>query len=275
MAKRPETPAAAVAMAPSWHDFDLPSFSRQHFQIYPWQLPAPTDFTALSPDRRREKSKLDRDFKADDPHDGADDWHEFGDVQDFGDTRAYCYDVASNFANRAKRSFAFGNSWVKFAKHDAWLNDSSTMKLNQTDEVDGDLLIAPLPDDKLKLAIFEQIAQRLCTEVWLEQYPGPVEYEELFRRDSKQNNVAREMSALSQLAAPAQPQGQARNSRPVFGGDSNAGEVMGGRSRGVVGETRIGNVGLNGRIHGMTALEEIAGAPMDMETSDEDTQDKN
>ncbi|KAF2479601.1 hypothetical protein BDY17DRAFT_327554 [Neohortaea acidophila] len=162
---------------PKMDSMTIPLFNPDTLRIYPWQPPYPTRFTALSDDRKNEKYKMDDAGKWEDINDGADEWSEFcGDRSCYpandhrgGSAMEYC--IASTFVHRAKRAYWSGKSWEEFEFDERTIDSEEQART----EADGDkraVCLATALDNRLRIAVFEGLKGRLCSEIWLKEHPG-------------------------------------------------------------------------------------------------------
>ncbi|KAK5109622.1 hypothetical protein LTR62_006859 [Meristemomyces frigidus] len=135
---------------------DLPSFDDDSFSIYFWQFPPPRDYTNLRPYHQSWKIKQDQEDAEDEIMNDSLEWADQSLFPlDYGSSRNMYHALARGYVNRAKRAFRSGMSWEQFVRDETSLTDEEA--------ADG---------CELRLAILERIAERLCNEIWSQQYPG-------------------------------------------------------------------------------------------------------
>lgn len=179
----------------------IPSFDSQTFAIYFWPCPKPRDFTRLTPAQRKWKDATDRN----DPllfsdSELADDWSNFaGDAYDYpqpgireklskGNAREYA--IASTFVARAKRAFLAGKSWEQFETEEEDIDSQVAALEKEPDRNKWQTTLDEALSNSLRLAVFDQLKQRLCNEIWLQPYRlrGPASIEA--RVKAEQNREA-------------------------------------------------------------------------------------
>jgi hypothetical protein len=139
---------------------DYPVFSRGTFLIYSWEWPFPVDFLRLNEAQKAWKRRTDQAQQAADFDDGSDDWYEFSGDEDKST-------VARTFVNRAKRAFWAGKSWEEFVQAERAAYNDATASAK----------CAIFLSNEFRMQVFDHLKERLCNEIWLEEYrdtPGVV-----------------------------------------------------------------------------------------------------
>lgn len=155
--------------------YDLPSLGASTFQIYAWPCPRPTDFPNLSTSRLDWKTRTDAAKKLADFDDGADDWEDFaGNAAYYDSPAAMASAVARTFVNRAKRALWANKTWTGFVRAQMAI-DSEKLAKQERDPARRKILMEEALENKLCMAIFWRVAERLCNEIWLEEFPGRVQ----------------------------------------------------------------------------------------------------
>ncbi|KAF7189048.1 hypothetical protein HII31_09470 [Pseudocercospora fuligena] len=146
-------------------------FSAATLVIYTWPPPhPPRSFLNLSESNRRWKNRKDEAEQMTDFDDGADDWEGYdGDADLYGGPEGLVSAIASTFVKRAKRAFWKGHSWADFEAAELSFDLKEAVEATD-DELERRFReFEPLSND-LRLGVFDQIKERLCNEIWLEQY---------------------------------------------------------------------------------------------------------
>lgn len=155
--------------------FTLPAFSPDTFFTYHWPSPPPLKFPAISDTHRTWKNKRDQFEAETDQDNGADDWLDFaGDPVGYESIERFLFCIAGTFLARAKRAFRAGRSWPHFEKTEREIEPNAEVKLIENPAKKA-LWMGETLDNELRLAIFDVIAHRLCTEIWLQDYPTPAQ----------------------------------------------------------------------------------------------------
>lgn len=150
----------------------IPDLSADNYQIYRFAPPRITNFPDISASRRAEKARLDKAEAAEYVDDGQDDWDEFaGSPEDYktaGEGRmARC--IASVFMQRAKRAYRAGRTWRSFEDEELAIDTQAAARA-ESDARKRKVLLAEALCGKSRLEVFDQIKERLCTEIFLEHY---------------------------------------------------------------------------------------------------------
>ncbi|KXT14439.1 hypothetical protein AC579_8372 [Pseudocercospora musae] len=146
-------------------------FSAATLVIYTWPPPnPPRSFLNLSESNRRWKNRKDEEERMTDFDDGADDWEGYdGDANLYDGPEGLVSAIASTFVKRAKRAFWKGHSWADFEAAELGFDLKEAVEATD-DELERRFReFEPLSND-LRLDVFDQIKERLCNEIWLEQY---------------------------------------------------------------------------------------------------------
>lgn len=275
-------PSSSEERAAQDYRLDLDNFAPDKFVIYLWPAPRPKDFLDLAPYHRTWKARTDRRQKGEAIDDGQDDWDAF----DNGlDNRV----IASCFMKRAKRAFWAGKCWEEFEKAERSI---SSVTLDAQGEEDQFSL-----DNGRRMAIFEVIKIRLCEEIWLEEYvpeesQAIVPNKGLERIDTPeplQPTKEERAAGIVRLSRnregvpepwyegePINPSGlnnmmrSFRNDGASLQTSVSGHKAFRNRQSGYLHDTavpQIGNVGIGGPV-GLSAVEEIAARPLNMEDSD-------
>lgn len=165
--------SALFVQKSAYKGMSVPSFGPDIFVIYDWQEPKPTDFLNLTERRKAWKRRVDQIEKEADIDEG-DNWHDFSGNRDLYPAHLRCgfaleYAVADVFKMRAKRAFWKGKTWSQFAFEERNFDSESTAKA-ETDPEKKRILSEEALDNWLRLRIFDMLKQRLCEEIWLQEY---------------------------------------------------------------------------------------------------------
>ncbi|KXT06637.1 hypothetical protein AC578_8490 [Pseudocercospora eumusae] len=164
-------------------------FSAATLVIYTWPPPhPPRSFLNLSESNRRWKNRKDEEERMTDFDDGADDWEGYdGDANLYDGPEGLVSAIASTFVKRAKRAFWKGHSWADFEAAELGFDLKEAVEATDDELERRFRAFEPLSND-LRLDVFDQIKERLCNEIWLEEYtPSPLSAANgnSSRRDSK------------------------------------------------------------------------------------------
>lgn len=174
--------------------------------------------------------------------DGSDDWDEFaGNPAHYDSLTQFHRTIARVFVTRAQRAFKHGKSWTAFAHEETTMDSQRKARQDASrlsDRRRAQIVLEEALDNGLRLAIFDALSPRLCSEIWEEPYHGPIG-----PKDQRQDSMADGMAdAIANVPAA-----------PVVVKEGG----------------NVGNIGVSGRL-GMTAVDELASGPLDMDTSDDE-----
>lgn len=185
------------------------SFAADEVLIYQWPPSRqPRNFTDLSDSDRRWRAKQDAIETESDIDDGADDWEEFAGDPELYDSRSSLeYVVASAFVNRAKRASRAGKCWEEFEAEELAADPLRAVKEVEEPER-RELLRENALDNGLRLAVFDAVKERLCGEIWSQDYASIGAASEANRRDSK--GVVKPPTAGAEASEGARDEGEQR-----------------------------------------------------------------
>ncbi|KAK5129097.1 hypothetical protein LTR08_003917 [Meristemomyces frigidus] len=222
-----------------------PKFGPHALSIYPWEYPNPKseDFPRLSESRREWKKRIDAEQAANDVDEGLEGWRSLLQSRDPDDEKLGIV-IAGAFVKRAKRAFWIKHSWDKFAARERGL---------VSDHNDA------------RLEVFEQIAARLCNEIWLEEYSGTV-----VEGDNQRSSLVDGGSSKLKRKASNTLVGAGRKFGDLVGqGKASKKNVAKDSSKPLIQEEgRIGDVDVYGRL-GMTAVEALYGGELNFGSDSE------
>ncbi|KAI5357758.1 hypothetical protein Slin15195_G036300 [Septoria linicola] len=161
----------------------IPSFSSKTFRIYDWDAPqADLRFPKISQGRRDEKTRRDIREAGSYIDDGSDDWYAFEGRVDTYDGRM-AETIARIFVNRAKVAHGQSWAWNRFEDDELEVRTQAAARAER-DPAKRAELIADSLCEKSRLEVFDRIKERLCNEVFLENYDHNRVAEDRRRQDS-------------------------------------------------------------------------------------------
>ncbi|OQO07216.1 hypothetical protein B0A48_07786 [Cryoendolithus antarcticus] len=186
-----------------------------YLKIYEWETPTPTDFLNLTDSRKQWKANMDMEEGDADVDDEIDNWNLLAgreeDYQTFSPNMTLRFSIARTFISRAKRAFRARRTWQNFELEELGINSSLEASAVATPEKRA-LALRECLDNNLRLKVFDDMKERLCNEIWLQ------EYTELAVIENGDVTLKARDSFIDGAAA-----GQAKGKKkvPVHGGESS------------------------------------------------------
>lgn len=200
-----------------------PAFAANSFMLAGWPRTMPQSLDELhSKWEQRKDWATTADMTEAYGDDGADDRDDFaGNPLLYPEPGDLERAVGSTFVNRAKRACRANKGWAQFEADEEAIDSMSMAKREHDPERYKKLKIECLDND-LRLSVFEQLKEKLCAEIWHEQYiPKNEALAERPKKDSKVSSIA---EAPTEEQKPAKPDeytvvGWIGN-RPIWHGES-------------------------------------------------------
>ncbi|KAF2161127.1 hypothetical protein M409DRAFT_59390 [Zasmidium cellare ATCC 36951] len=152
-----------------------PAFAANSFMLDGWPRTLPEDVVELHAkwgDRKDHATTADIIETYGD--DGADDWDDFAGNPNLYPKPGDLERAVGSTLNRAKSAFRANKSWEQFEADEEALS-SMRMAMLEHDPERHKILLRECLNNDLRLKVFNQLKERLCTEIWKREYVPTVE----------------------------------------------------------------------------------------------------